>query len=88
MNKDCNKKIIIFGHKYDYDYLSANTAQDIIQEAYEKTNIAFEPDIEVILDVLDDISDAWSSNEYHIRKKAKELLTAITSFSPEMIDEG
>ena len=88
MNKDCNKKIIIFGHKYDYDYLSANTAQDIIQEAYEKTNIAFEPDIEVILDVLDNISDAWSSNEYHIRKKAKELLTAITSFSPEMIDEG
>ena len=88
MNLDKKQKITIFGHDYDYDYISSDTVNDILEESFDRAVFTSEPDIACILEILDNLSKAWSDEEYHIRKKAKELLLEITSFSSEMIDEG
>ena len=88
MNKDYKNKIIIWGQYFEYDYLCSDTARDLLEEAYEKANYTSEPDIECILDILNNLSKAWSDPNYPLRKKAKELLINITSFSSGMIDEG
>ena len=88
MNKDYNNIINIWGQNYDFDYLCSDTAKDILEEASEKADYSSEPDIECILDILNNVSKAWSDPEYHLRKQAKKLLLEISSFSSEMIDSS
>ncbi len=88
MNKECKQKIVVFGHEYNYDYICSDFAEDILQEAYEKVKTYSEPDIDYLLSILQNISKAWSDPEYHLRKKAKELLLQKTSFSSDMIEKS
>lgn len=85
MKKEYKQKIVIFGHEYDYDYICPTFTEDILQEALEKVKTYSEPDIDYLLSILQSVSRAWSDPEYHIRKKASELLQQKTSFSLEMI---
>ena len=88
MNKEYKQKLAVLGHEYDYDYLSPTYAEEILFEAFEKVKSSSEIDFECILDVLSNVSKAWADPEYHIRKKAKELLAEVTSFSLEMIESS
>ena len=83
-----NNKVIVFGGEYDESWLSSETVNELLDEAYLKTRTASEPDIECILEILDSVSKAWADPEYHLRKKAVEFLPSLTSFSQEMIEEG
>ena len=88
MNKDNRQNIVVFGQEYNSECFCSATAEDIIEEAYEKFRTSSEPDIEYVLSILNNVSTAWSNSEYYLRKKAKELLLEITSFGSEMIDNG
>ena len=88
MNKECKQKIVVFGHEYDCDCICSDFAEDILQEAFEKVKTYSEPDIDYLLSILQSVSSAWSDPEYHLRKKAKELLLQKTSFSSEMIESS
>lgn len=83
-----NAKCFVFGQQVDSDWLNASTVVEVLAEASEKAVLAAEPDIECILDILDQVSRAWADTGYHLRKKAAKLLPALTMFSPEMINEG
>ncbi len=83
-----NNKIFVFGQELASDWLCAETANELLDEAYEKSKLAAEPDIECILEIFDNVSKAWSDPEYKLRKKAVEILPQLTSFSAEMIEEG
>ncbi|MBR4330923.1 MAG: hypothetical protein IKP71_13865, partial [Candidatus Riflebacteria bacterium] len=88
MKKEQKQKFVIFGHEYDYDYICPTFAEDILQEALEKAKTYSEPDIDYLLSILQSVSRAWSDPEYHIRKKARNLLLQKTSFSLEMIENS
>lgn len=83
-----NNKIFVFGQEYASDWLCADTAHELLEEAYEKAKLASEPDIECVLEILDNVSKAWADPDYHLRQKAAEILPQLTSFSAEMIEEG
>ena len=88
MNKEYKQKIAVFGHEYDYGYLSPTSAEEILFDAFEKVKSSSEPGFDCILDVLSNVSRAWADPEYHIRKKAREFLLERTSFSLEMIENS
>ena len=88
MKYHSNQKIYVFGQEYDPNWICAETATELLEEAYQKARIAAEPDIECILEILDDVSKAWADHDYHLRRKAEEILPQLLSFSSEMIEEG
>ena len=82
------QKIYVFGQQRDQDWLNAETAGELLEEAREKAAVAARPDIDCILTVLDRVAQAWADPGYHLRRTAEKLLPALTDFSPQMIEQG
>ncbi len=82
------QKIYVFGQQPDQNWLNSATVGELVEEARERSAIAARPDIECILGVLNDVSQAWADPEYHLRRKAAEVLPELTAFSEQMIVEG
>ena len=82
------RKILIFGEEYNQDWLNAQSAREILEEAYKKINISSETNIDTILFVLEKVSKAWLDPQYHLRQKALEYLISNTSFSEVMIEKS
>jgi len=82
------QKLYIFGQQREQNWLNAETAVELLEEARERAAVAAHPDIECILDVLDDVSRAWADPDYHLRRQAEKILPELTSFSAQMIEQG
>ena len=82
------QKIYVFGQQQDQNWLSANTAGELLDEAFEKAAVAARPDLTCILEILDQVGQAWADPEYHLRRKAAEILPKLTDFSGQMIEQG
>lgn len=82
------QKIYVFGQQRDQNWLSSATVAELIEEAQEREAVAARPDIECVLGILSEVSQAWADPEYHLRCKAAAILPELTSFSEQMIAEG
>lgn len=82
------QKILVFGKKESADWLNCSTVNDLLEEAFEKAEVASRPDIACIIEVLDRVGRCWADPSYHLRQKAAEILPELTMFSEEMINEG
>ena len=78
----------MFGQKVPANFLNANNVNELIAEAKERAEIVSHPDINCILDVLEAVADCWADPEYHLRKKAQEVLPGLIDFSAEMVEAG
>lgn len=78
----------LFGEKVESSWLTAEKVADVIDEAAGRAVAAERPDISCILDILDQVSQAWADPQYHLRKLAASILPDLTLFSPEMIEQG
>ncbi|NCB46620.1 hypothetical protein EOM81_06355 [bacterium] len=81
-------KCCVFGKFVKSEFVSSENIFDILSEAFERAAVAATPDIDCILDILDNVSAAWADPNYHLRVKAAEVLPKLTDFSPEMTDAG
>ncbi|HAE41148.1 MAG TPA: CoF synthetase, partial [Candidatus Riflebacteria bacterium] len=82
------QKIYVFGQQQDQNWLNADTASELLEEAFEKAAVAVRPDLTCILEILDQVAQAWADPDYHLRRKAAEVLPKLTDFSEEMIEQG
>ncbi|HPT45126.1 MAG TPA: acyl-CoA reductase, partial [Candidatus Rifleibacterium sp.] len=81
-------KCLVFGQQVDADWLNSETVDEVLALASEKAALAADPDIACIMNILDQVSQAWADPEYHLRRQAAKILPGLTLFSPAMIEEG
>ena len=72
------QKCLVFGQEVDAGWLSSETVGEVLITAAEHAVLAAEPDIACIVDILDQVADAWADPAYHLRKKAAKLLPELT----------
>lgn len=85
-NSSSRIKSNIFGR--EVEKLTPDLIVEMLSEAEDQAQAAVQPDIECVLDVLNDVAECWQNPEYHLRRKAARILPELTSFSHEMVEEG
>ncbi len=85
-NSSSRIKSNIFGR--EVEKLTPDLIVEMLSEAEDQAQAAVQPDIECVLDVLNDVAECWQNPEYHLRRKAARILPELTSFSHEMVQEG
>ncbi len=85
-NSSSRIKSNVFGR--EVQKLTPDLINEILAEAEDQAQAAVQPDIECILDVLNNVADCWQNPDYHLRRKAARILPELTNFSHEMVEEG
>jgi phenylacetate-coenzyme A ligase PaaK-like adenylate-forming protein/acyl-CoA reductase-like NAD-dependent aldehyde dehydrogenase len=78
----------IFGTLTEAERISEQQVKDIVKQAKELTRQVARIDIDTIIDIFDNVANAWLDEDYTYRKQALEFLPSRIGFSEAMITEG
>lgn len=78
----------VFGHERPLNWLCAETAAELLQEARSAQQAMTDIPLATLFDVLDKVGAAWQRPDYPLRRQAAALLPDLLSFSPAMVEAG